>query len=91
MVPTQGGTLPRRVNRRGSAPPQQTAPRAEEQPAPPPRCAREAQTFMSMFQAGTASGRSAAQQDRRPEGRHDEFPASPQLPQRTGDSHDHNP
>ncbi|MFF0297815.1 ATP-binding protein [Kitasatospora sp. NPDC004614] len=90
-VPTQGGTLPRRVNRRGSAPQQQTGSRAEEQPAPPPRCAREAQTFMSMFQAGTASGRSAAQQDRRPEqDRHDEFPA-PQLPQRSGDSHDHNP
>ncbi|MFD8483389.1 ATP-binding protein [Kitasatospora sp. NPDC059673] len=90
-VPTQGGTLPRRVNRRGSAP-QQTGSRAEEQPAPPPRCAREAQTFMSLFQAGTASGRSAAQQDRRPEqGRHDAFSASPQLPQRSGDSHDHNP
>ncbi|MFF0389924.1 sensor histidine kinase [Kitasatospora sp. NPDC004615] len=90
-VPTQGGTLPRRVNRRGSAPQQQTGSRAEEQPAPPPRCAREAQTFMSMFQAGTASGRSAAQQDRRPEqDRHDEFPA-PQLPQRSGDSHDYNP
>ncbi|WP_143200503.1 ATP-binding protein [Kitasatospora sp. CB01950] len=92
VVPTQGGGLPRRVNRRGSAPQQQTGSRAEEQPAPPPRCAREAQTFMSMFQAGTASGRSAAQQDRRPEqGRHDAFPASPQLPQRSGDSHDHNP
>ncbi|MFG2697808.1 sensor histidine kinase [Kitasatospora sp. NPDC048407] len=90
-VPTQGGALPRRVNRRGSAPQQQTGSRAEEQPAPPPRCAREAQTFMSMFQAGTASGRSAAQQDRRPEqDRHDAFPA-PQLPQRSGDSHDHNP
>ncbi|KDN84466.1 putative protein kinase [Kitasatospora cheerisanensis KCTC 2395] len=90
-VPPQGGTLPRRVNRRGSAP-QQTGSRAPEQPAPPPRCAREAQTFMSLFQAGTASGRSAAQQDRRPEqGRHDAFPASPQLPQRSGDSHDHNP
>ncbi|MEV7121751.1 sensor histidine kinase [Kitasatospora griseola] len=90
-VPTQGGALPRRVNRRGSAP-QQTESRAEEQPAPPPRCAREAQTFMSLFQAGTASGRSAAQQDRRSDqDRHDEFPASPQLPRRAGESHDRNP
>ncbi|MFJ5926940.1 ATP-binding protein [Kitasatospora sp. NPDC092948] len=90
-VPPQSGALPRRVNRRGSAP-QQTGSRAEERPAPPPRCAREAQTFLSQFQAGTASGRSAAQQDRRSDqGRHDAFPASPQEPQRSGDSHDHNP
>lgn len=89
-VPPQGGALPRRVNRRGGTP-QQTGSRAEERPAPP-RCARDAQTFLSQFQAGTASGRSAAQQDRRSDqGRHDAFPASPQEPQRSGDSHDHNP
>lgn len=111
-VPAQGGGgLPRRVNRRGAANPQS---RPEDEAAPvPPRSAREAQAFMSLFQAGTASGRSAAQdgrrsgpqdpwsdpqdrwsepQDRRsgPD-RHDAFPASPQLPQRSGDSHDDQP
>ncbi|WP_263108006.1 sensor histidine kinase [Kitasatospora sp. DSM 101779] len=52
------GTLPRRTNRRRAAP----APgrHATEQPAAvPQRSAREAQAFMALFQAGTASGRSA--------------------------------
>ncbi|RKE20532.1 sensor histidine kinase KdpD [Streptomyces sp. TLI_171] len=88
-VPAQNGGLPRRVNRRDRAP--QEPFRAVE-PSVPPRSAREAQAFMSLFQSGTADGRSAAQQDRRSAAdRHDEFPASPQLPQRSGDSHDHQP
>ncbi|MEV7180429.1 sensor histidine kinase [Kitasatospora sp. NPDC093679] len=53
------GALPRRTNRRRAAP----APgrHATEQPAAavPQRSAREAQAFMALFQAGTASGRSA--------------------------------
>ncbi|MFJ5229990.1 sensor histidine kinase [Kitasatospora sp. NPDC088391] len=79
-VPPQGGGLPRRVNRRGGVP--RSSFPAQEQSAPP-RSAREAQAFMSLFQSGTAEGRSAA--------RPDAFPASPQLPQRSGDSHDHQP
>ena len=58
--PVAGGTpppLPRRRHRRDSA--------AEAPPAPapgpvPPRSAYQAQTFMALFQAGTADGRSAA-------------------------------
>ncbi|MFJ1757533.1 sensor histidine kinase [Kitasatospora sp. NPDC088134] len=79
-VPSQGGGLPRRVNRRGDAP--RSSFPAQEQAAPA-RSARQAQAFMSLFQSGTAEGRSAA--------RPDAFPASPQLPQRSGDSHDHQP
>ncbi|MFD0570836.1 ATP-binding protein [Kitasatospora gansuensis] len=74
----QGG-LPRRANRRGTG---------AEPPATsfggtpvPSRTAREAQTFMSLFQAGTASGRSAARHQQ------DQYPDFPQ-PQRSGDSHD---
>ncbi|WP_280702295.1 ATP-binding protein [Kitasatospora sp. GP82] len=88
--PPPGG-LPRRVNRRGAAGP---APAAGPAEAPvPPRSARDAQTFMSLFQAGTASGRSAARQQPRPDGpgpRNDDFfPLSPQTPQHFGDFHDH--
>ncbi|WP_344463475.1 ATP-binding protein [Kitasatospora kazusensis] len=85
--------LPRRTNRRGATP----APQPAEPAAPvPPRSAQEAQAFMALFQAGTASGRSAA--------RHHQYPrenpardsqdlstASPQAPrppQRSGDFHD---
>jgi len=77
QLPSAG--LPRRTNRRGAA--------ADAQPAAtagtpvPPRSAREAQVFMSLFQAGTASGRSAAKH-------HPQDPASPHLPQRSGDFHD---
>ncbi|ROR42828.1 signal transduction histidine kinase [Kitasatospora cineracea] len=82
-VPPQGGALPRRTNRRGSAP---RDPFPAE-PAVSPRSAREAQAFMSLFQSGTADGRLAAQQDRRSGAdRPDVFPASPQ-----GDSHDDQP
>ncbi|MDR3036298.1 MAG: hypothetical protein LBV78_24930, partial [Kitasatospora sp.] len=79
----QGGALPRRPPRRGSAP-------RDPFPADPavsPRSAREARAFMSLFQSGTADGRRAAQQDRRSDAdRPDVFPASPQ-----GDSHDDQP
>ncbi|MFJ9522929.1 ATP-binding protein [Kitasatospora sp. NPDC101801] len=75
--PGQGG-LPRRANRRGGAEP--TTSTFGGTPVPP-RSAREAQTFMSLFQAGTASGRSAARHQQDP------LPDSPQ-PQRSGDSHD---
>ncbi|MFJ5882800.1 ATP-binding protein [Kitasatospora cineracea] len=82
-VPPQGGALPRRTNRRGSAP---RDPFPAE-PAVSPRSAREARAFMSLFQSGTADGRRAAQQDRRSDAdRPDVFPASPQ-----GDSHDDQP
>ncbi|MFJ1708676.1 ATP-binding protein [Kitasatospora sp. NPDC088346] len=87
------GALPRRANRRGSEP----APRpAQPVDAPaPPRCAEEAKTFMALFQAGTASGRTAARQDRPSDAPHpstgpvEPTPASPRLPQRSGDFHDH--
>lgn len=51
--------LPRRSHRRDRAnrPAQHAAP---PPPEPPYRSARDAQAFMAMFQAGTASGRSAA-------------------------------
>ncbi|MFC5640810.1 hypothetical protein ACFPZF_05500, partial [Kitasatospora cinereorecta] len=82
------GALPRRTSRRGSAAtPRQSA---AGPAAAPQRSAREAQAFMALFQAGTASGRSAARQvrDDRPDDPADAFPASPQPPQRTGDFHD---
>ncbi|MFD7454307.1 sensor histidine kinase [Kitasatospora sp. NPDC059827] len=52
--------LPRRSHRRDRAnrPAQHAAP--PPAPEPPYRSARDAQAFMAMFQAGTASGRSAA-------------------------------
>ncbi|MER6301033.1 sensor histidine kinase [Kitasatospora sp. NPDC001539] len=62
--------LPRRSHRRDRAdrPAQHAAP---PPPAPPYRSARDAQAFMAMFQAGTASGRSAARgQTRTPPGHH---------------------
>ncbi|MER5867447.1 ATP-binding protein [Kitasatospora sp. NPDC002040] len=70
------GGLPRRTNRRGGSEP--TATTFGGTPVPP-RSAREAQAFMSLFQAGTASGRSAARQQQDP---------YPDSPQRTGDFHD---
>ncbi|BAJ30066.1 putative protein kinase [Kitasatospora setae KM-6054] len=82
-VPARGGTLPRRTNRRSGNPQRPFPP----EQAVPPRSAREAQTFMSLFQNGTADGRSAAQQNRRSApGRPDVFPASP-----LGDSRDDQP
>ncbi|MFJ8039982.1 sensor histidine kinase [Kitasatospora sp. NPDC096147] len=50
----------------------------------PPRSAREARAFMSLFQAGTTSGRSAAGRQQ------DSFSQalSPELPKRPGDFHD---
>ncbi|MFE6872836.1 hypothetical protein ACFVFS_40695, partial [Kitasatospora sp. NPDC057692] len=135
--PSAGGAapppLPRRSHRRGRAANRHAANAATAPPAPPYRSAQQAQAFMSMFQAGTASGRSAARansqsqavhqvqaeaqvraewQDRgRPRGPfgqdpaglhpsdrapgpapHDpSLPASPQLPQRSGEFHDHHP
>ncbi|MBD0689845.1 hypothetical protein BG452_28695 [Streptomyces sp. CBMA123] len=61
--PAAGDTpppLPRRSHRRDRAnrPAQHAAP--PPPPEPPYRSARDAQAFMAMFQAGTASGRSAA-------------------------------
>ncbi|MFE2110949.1 ATP-binding protein [Kitasatospora sp. NPDC059463] len=133
-APAYGATpppLPRRSHRRGRAASRHAAGSAATPPPPPYRSAQQAQAFMSMFQAGTASGRSAAransqaqtayqaragaeagQQDRaRPRGPfgqdqggplpsghspapapHDpSLPASPQLPQRSGEFHDHHP
>ncbi|WP_254802342.1 sensor histidine kinase [Kitasatospora sp. SUK 42] len=62
--------LPRRSHRRDRAgrPAQHAAP---PPPEPPYRSARDAQAFMAMFQAGTASGRSAARaQAQTPPGPH---------------------
>ncbi|MEE1784205.1 sensor histidine kinase [Streptomyces sp. SP17BM10] len=81
--------LPRRSHRRDRAGKtgQHAAP-PPAPPAPPYRSARDAQAFMAMFQAGTASGRSAA----RAQAHDDPFrPASPRLPQRSGEFHDHHP
>ncbi|MFF3067566.1 sensor histidine kinase [Kitasatospora sp. NPDC057936] len=81
--------LPRRSHRRDRAgtTAQHAAP-PPPPPAPPYRSARDAQAFMAMFQAGTASGRSAA----RAQAHDDPFrPASPRLPQRSGEFHDHHP
>ncbi|MFJ7912489.1 sensor histidine kinase [Kitasatospora sp. NPDC096204] len=80
--------LPRRSHRRdrNSRPAQHAAP--PPPPAPPYRSARDAQAFMAMFQAGTASGRSAA----RAQAQFDpSLPVSPRLPQRSGEFHDHHP
>ncbi|MFD5435505.1 sensor histidine kinase [Kitasatospora sp. NPDC127067] len=80
--------LPRRSHRRGrtSRPAQHAAP--PPQPAPPYRSARDAQAFMAMFQAGTASGRTAARAQAQSD---PSLPASPRLPQRSGEFHDHHP
>ncbi|MFD5916889.1 ATP-binding protein [Kitasatospora sp. NPDC058201] len=110
--------LPRRSHRRDRAN-RHAASAAPTPPAAPPyRSAQQAQTFMAMFQAGTASGRSAVQAQAHspghPQGHpqgddrahspghgqnpgrshapHDpSLPASPQLPQRSGEFHDHHP
>ncbi|MFF4345145.1 sensor histidine kinase [Kitasatospora sp. NPDC001540] len=82
-VPPQAAPLPRRSNRRGGTPQRPFPP----EPTVSPRSAREAQAFMSLFQNGTADGRSAARQDRRSAAdRPDVFPASPQ-----GEPHDDQP
>ncbi|MFI9365915.1 sensor histidine kinase [Kitasatospora sp. NPDC053057] len=62
--------LPRRRHRRdhGNRPAQHAAP--PPPPEPPYRSARDAQAFMTMFQAGTANGRSAARAQGRPPGPH---------------------
>ncbi|MEU1286524.1 ATP-binding protein [Kitasatospora sp. NPDC005856] len=80
--------LPRRSHRRGRTgrPAQHAAP--PPQPAPPYRSARDAQAFMAMFQAGTASGRSAVRAQAQSD---PSLPASPRLPQRSGEFHDHHP
>ncbi len=95
-VPAAG--LPRRTNRRGVTP--EPRPDAADEIPVPPRSAHEARTFMALFQAGTASGRSAArhnplqQPDPYPHDRvdpQDRFPVSPQAPrppQRSGEFHD---
>ncbi|AUG79013.1 hypothetical protein CFP65_4259 [Kitasatospora sp. MMS16-BH015] len=75
--PPATGALPRRTNRRGVTPP----PTQDFGGAPvPPRSARDAQTFMALFQAGTASGRSAARQP------YDDAPPVPPLA--PGEFHD---
>ncbi|WP_371484496.1 ATP-binding protein [Kitasatospora sp. NBC_00315] len=87
-----GGTpppLPRRSHRRDrtARDPRPVA------PAPvPPRSAREAQTFMSLFQAGTADGRSAARGPAQPGSTPLPPPHSPPAgprPQRSGEPDDH--
>ncbi|WP_407992133.1 ATP-binding protein [Kitasatospora sp. CMC57] len=75
------GGLPRRANRRGTDSPATTSGTNSGGTPVPPRSAGEAQNFMSLFQAGTASGRSAARHQQ------DQHPDSPR-PQRSGDSHD---
>ncbi|MFD8699095.1 sensor histidine kinase [Kitasatospora purpeofusca] len=83
--------LPRRSHRRGRAATRHAANAAPTPPpAPPYRSAQQAQAFMSMFQAGTAGGRSAARAGSQDP--HDpSLPPSPQLPQRSGEFHDHHP
>ncbi|MEU6231607.1 sensor histidine kinase [Kitasatospora sp. NPDC047058] len=91
--------LPRRSHRRDRTH-RRTAPAATT-PAPPlHRSAQDAQAFMAMFQAGTANGRSAARaraqirtraQAQVPAHHDPSQPASPQLPQRSGEFHDHHP
>ncbi|WP_244178972.1 sensor histidine kinase KdpD [Streptomyces rubellomurinus] len=79
--------LPRRSHRRGrpGRPAQHAAPAPP--PAPPYRSARDAQAFMAMFQAGTASGRSDARNQPPTDPSRS---ASPRLPQ-PGEFHDHHP
>ncbi|MFI6153945.1 sensor histidine kinase [Kitasatospora sp. NPDC051170] len=91
-TPTADGTpppLPRRSHRRPRA--GRTAQHAAPPPppAPPHRSARDAQAFMAMFQAGTASGRTAARA-RALEQNDPSLSASPRLPQ-PGEFHDHRP
>ncbi|MFJ5121529.1 sensor histidine kinase [Kitasatospora sp. NPDC088548] len=94
-LPEAGPTpppLPRRSHRRdrGNRTAQGTAPTPP--PTPPYRSAREAQAFMAMFQAGTASGRSAVRARVQAQAQPDpSLPVSPRLPQRSGEFHDHHP
>ena len=86
---TGGGApppLPRRSHRRDRA---ARTPRPAAPAPTPPRSASEAQTFMSLFQAGTANGRSAARRPAPPAGTPDSPPASPRPPQRSGEFDDH--
>ncbi|MFF2039407.1 sensor histidine kinase [Kitasatospora sp. NPDC058170] len=86
--PTAPPPLPRRSHRRDRAARPARGTAATPPPAPPYRSAPQAQAFMAMFQAGTASGRSAARAQAHAD---PSFPASPQLPQRSGEFHDHHP
>ncbi|MEV4615169.1 ATP-binding protein [Kitasatospora sp. NPDC049258] len=96
------GELPRRANRRSTGPAK--APATDQAPATAgerttdqvaTRSADQAQAFMAMFQAGTASGRSAAREGLPSDapdpstGPADPAGDSPQLPQRSGDFDDH--
>ncbi|MFC9325969.1 ATP-binding protein [Kitasatospora sp. NPDC057015] len=81
---TTGATpppLPRRSHRRDRA---AEAPRPAEPAPAAPRSAQQAQNFMARFQAGTATGRSAARpaQPGPPQ-------AYPRPPQRSGETDDH--
>ncbi|WP_406211085.1 sensor histidine kinase [Kitasatospora sp. NBC_01560] len=80
--------LPRRSHRRDRAHRRSEPAAPPPATAPPYRSAQDAQAFMAMFQAGTASGRSAARTQAHPAPSH---PSSPQLPQRSGEFHDHHP
>ncbi|MEU1507131.1 sensor histidine kinase [Kitasatospora sp. NPDC005748] len=80
--------LPRRSHRRDRSNRHASPAAPPPAPAPPYRSAQDARAFMAMFQAGTADGRSAARTQAQP---HRSLPASPQLPQRFGEFHDHHP
>ena len=85
--------LPRRRHRRDNA--------ADTPPPPaagpvPPRSAYQAQTFMALFQAGTADGRSAVRGPGRPEHQQDHHQQDyqqdqPHPHQRSGEFDDHQP
>ncbi|WP_329501272.1 sensor histidine kinase [Kitasatospora herbaricolor] len=86
---TRGTTpppLPRRSHRRDRS---AEAPRPAEPAPAPARSAHQAQSFMARFQAGTATGRSAARPDPRPASPHSHQQAAPRPPQRSGESDDH--
>ncbi|GGV32505.1 hypothetical protein GCM10010495_56580 [Kitasatospora herbaricolor] len=86
---TRGTTpppLPRRSHRRDRS---AEAPRPAEPAPAPARSAHQAQSFMARFQAGTATGRTAARPDPRPASPHSHQQASPRPPQRSGESDDH--
>ncbi|WP_052390792.1 sensor histidine kinase [Streptomyces sp. NRRL B-24484] len=78
------GALPRRTNRRRAAPAAGRQHAAEQPGAAPQRSAREAQAFMALFQAGTASGRSATgrsgQDQQNPQHQQDQQHGTPAEP-----------